>query len=544
LSETTSVSARLGRKWEALRAARRIDTLAAWVTRHAQPDPSQAPVVLFNASARLGHLSQNAAFQLLTGWALRLAGAPVVQFSCARGLTPCMLGTNREDYRAAPPCGPCLRQSAHLYAGTPVQQFRFSANPDLEAALAGLDVPALLTLTYPGPLPGGAEMPLGALVQPSIRWALRRHTLPDDEATRGLLRGYLRSAYNVAQHFGDLLARLEPQQAVIFNGMMYPEASARWVSRQMGVPSVTHEVGFQRLSTFFTRGEATAYPAVPPDDYQLDAAANARLDAYLEQRLRGQFTMAGIQFWPEMRRLEPEFLARAAQFQQVVPIFTNVVYDTSQAHANVIFPHMFAWLELLRTIIARHPETLFVIRAHPDEMRVGTAKLSNESVAGWVAEHGLDTWPNVAFVDAQAYLSSYELIGLAPFVIAYNSSIGLEATLLGKPVVVGGKARYTSLPMVHFPPSPEALAAQIEALLAHADPPPPAWIANARRLLAYQLYRASLPLDDYLETAPRMGLVHLRRFYPEKLRPENSPSLNVIVQGILHAAPFILPEAT
>ena len=76
--------------------------------------------------------------------------------------------------------------------------------------------------------------------------------------------------------------------------------------------------------------------------------------------------MAGIRFWPEMRGLDEAFLQRAANFRQVVPIFTNVVYDTSQVHANTIFPHMFAWLDLLLEIVARPTaETLFVIRAHP-----------------------------------------------------------------------------------------------------------------------------------------------------------------------------------
>ena len=66
-------------------------------------------------------------------------------------------------------------------------------------------------------------------------------------------------------------------------------------------------------------------------------------------------------------------------------MFTNVVYDTSQVHANKIFPHMFAWLETVLELIRSHPETLFVIRAHPDEMRPGTAKQSRESVRDWVA---------------------------------------------------------------------------------------------------------------------------------------------------------------
>ena len=48
--------------------------------------------------------------------------------------------------------------------------------------------------------------------------------------------------------------------------------------------------------------------------------------------------MAGIRFWPEMRGLDEAFLQKAAKFHQIVPVFTNVIYDTSQVHANTCFP--------------------------------------------------------------------------------------------------------------------------------------------------------------------------------------------------------------
>ena len=76
-------------------------------------------------------------------------------------------------------------------------------------------------------------------------------------------------------------------------------------------------------------------------------------------------------------------MQKAAEFKQIVPIFTNVIFDTSQPHANTVFEDMFAWLDMALDVIRAHPETLFVIRAHPDETRV--RKSSRETVEGWVA---------------------------------------------------------------------------------------------------------------------------------------------------------------
>jgi hypothetical protein len=549
MQRTSSSISRIQIRLAGWQQRRRITTLARQVAEHTVRDPSQPPVVIFNASTRLTGLSLNAAFSLLTAWSLQLAGVPVVHFVCQAGLRPCVLGTSREDYTKPPPCTSCIAQSNRLYRDAQVHSFDYQEDPQLAAILQDLNVEDLGGFSYESQqlahrTPGLAPLPLGRLVMPSIRWALRRHNLPDDEQTRYLLRQYILSAQRVAVEFANLLDQVQPQAVVIFNAAMYPEATARWVARQMGVRAVAHEVGFQQYSTFFTEGEPTAYPIRIPEDFELNTGQNARLDAYLEKRFQGKFTMAGIQFWPEMRGLDEPFLKKAASFKQVVPVFTNVVYDTSQVHANALFPHMFAWLNTVLEIIRQHPETLFVIRAHPDEMRPGTRKLSNEGVRQWVHDQGVDSLSNVIFIDSQEYISSYELIQRAKFVIVYNSSIGLEAALMGASVLCGGKARYTQYPIVFFPNSADAFRQQAEQFL-NADrlQPPLEFRRNARRFLYYQLYRVSIPLGDFIQAAPRMGFVQLRPFSWEQLLPQNSPPLRRLVDGITRREPFILPDS-
>ena len=376
---------------------------------------------------------------------------------------------------------------------------------------------------------------------PSLRWALRRHHLNDDEATRYLLREYIQSAYRVAVEFDSLLSEIEPQAVVLFNGLQFPEAAARWVALQQGIKVITHEVGFQPFSTIFSDGEVTAYPFDIPDDFELSPKQQARIDAQLGRRFQGDFTMAGITFWPEMNSLNEEFSKYAAQFEQIIPIFTNVIFDTSQVHANTIFPHMFAWLDLLLDVICEHPETLFVIRAHPDEMREG--KQSRESVQSWVITNGVDQLPNVFFVASDEALSSYDLIQRAKFVIVYNSSIGLEATLLKVPVLCGGQARYTQYPTVFFPQTPADFREMAEQFLDAANIEIPSdFERNARRVLYHQFYRSSILLGDYIEAHPTPGYVQLKRFSWRDLLPENSPTMRVIVNGILIGEPFLMPD--
>ena len=509
---------------------------------HQSPAPSGAPIVFFKASTGIDDLSWNSGFHLLASWALRLKGVPVAYFACHSGMSHCVLGTNRDNVRKPPPCKSCIYQSKTLYAGIPdsahtgthVHWFTLERDIPLAKALENLSLQGLMGFEW-------QKLPLGSLSLPGLRWVLRIHHLNDDEPTRYLLREYILSAWNIAQEFSKFLDETQPRSVVVFNGQFYPEATARYIAQQQGIRVITHEVGLQPATAFFTDGEATAYPIHIPEDFELSEEQNARLDAYLAKRFQGDFTMAGIKFWADMKGLDEAFLQKAAGFKQIVPIFTNVIFDTSQPHANTVFEDMFDWLDMVLEMIREHRDTLFVIRAHPDELRV--RKSSRETVEGWVASHEVNREPNVVFVSPRETLSSYELIQRSKFVMVYNSTIGLEASIMGAAVLCAGKARFTQYPTVFFPQTVEEIRRKMKEFLeAEKIEVPAEFQRNARRFLYYQLFKTSLPFDDFLEPSVRTTQTRLKSFHLEKLLPENSKAIETIFDGLLKNDDFLLKE--
>ncbi|MBI1854759.1 MAG: hypothetical protein HYR93_02650 [Chloroflexi bacterium] len=383
------------------------------------------------------------------------------------------------------------------------------------------------------------NIPLGALCLPGLRWILRIHHLNDDVNTRYLLREYILSAWNVAQKFDALLDQTQPRAVLVFNGQFFPEATARFIAQKRGIRVITHEVGLQPASAFFTDGEATAYPIHIPDEFELNDEQNAKLDVYLAKRFQGDFTMAGIKFWADMKGLDESFLQKAVQFKQIVSVFTNVIFDTSQPHANAVFEDMFDWLDLTLEVIREHRDTLFVIRAHPDELRV--RKSSRETVEGWAASRELQKEPNVIFVGPKETLSSYELVLKSKFVMVYNSTIGLEASILGAAVLCAGRARFTQYPTVFFPQTIEEQRRKMDKLLAaETIDVPPEFKRNARRFLYYQLFRTSLPFEDFLEPSIRTTQTRLKSFGLNELM--KSSAIKTILNGILDNKDFLLEE--
>jgi hypothetical protein len=545
----------------------KIAQVARRVARQSPP-PSGAPIVFFKASTGIDDLSWNSGFHLLASWALQLRGVPVAYFACHSGMSHCVLGTNRDHVQKAPPCKSCIYQSRTLYTGiqgnkytsksdwqsdlrsSSVIWFDFERDKELESALKNLSLEELSKFEWKSnpehEIAGqrtslATTLPLGALCLPGLRWILRIHHLNDDEPTRYLLRAYILSAWNVAQKFSKFLNETNPRAVVVFNGQFYPEATARYIAQKRGIRVITHEVGLQPASAFFTDGEATAYPIHIPDDFELSDEQNAKLDAYLAKRFQGDFTMAGIKFWADMKGLDESFLQKAMRFKQIVPIFTNVIFDTSQPHANTVFDDMFDWLDMTLEVIRAHPETLFVIRAHPDELRV--RKSSRETVAAWVEASGADTKPNVIFVAPNETLSSYELIQRSKFVMVYNSTIGLEASIMGAAVLCAGKARFTQYPTVFFPQTVEEVRRKMKEFLeAEMIEVPAEFKRNARRFLYYQLFRTSLPFGDFLEPSVRTTQTRLKSFELEKLLPENSKAIEAIFDGLLNNGDFLLKE--
>jgi hypothetical protein len=519
----------------------KIASVAREVARK-EPQSNGAPVIFFKASTGIDDLSWNSGFHLLTSWAFRLQGIPVVYFACDSGMSKCVLGTNRDDVHKEMPCRSCVYQSKTLYTSVSskverqksnVSWFRYQHDAQLATAVKNLSASELMNFEH-------ENIPLGALCLPGLRWVLRIHHLNDDESTRYLLREYILSAWNVAQKFSKLLDETNPRAVVVFNGQFFPEAMARYIAQKRGIRVITHEVGLQPATAYFTEGEATAYPIHIPGEFELNDEQNAKLDAYLAKRFQGDFTMAGIKFWADMKGLDESFLKKAADFKQIVPVFTNVIFDTSQPHANTVFEDMFDWLDLVLEVIKEQRETLFVIRAHPDELRV--RKSSRETVEGWVASRGVEQEPNVVFVSPRETLSSYELIQKSKFVMIYNSTIGLEASIMGAAVLCAGKARFTQYPTVFFPQTVEEVRGKMKEFLeAEKIEVPAEFKRNARRFLYYQLFRTSLPFGEFLEPSVRTTQTRLKSFKLDELI--KAEALEVIKAGVLEGGDFLLGEA-
>jgi len=147
----------------------------------------------------------------------------------------------------------------------------------------------------------------------------------------------------------------------------------------------------------------------------------------------------------------------------------------------------------------------------------------------------------VVFVGPRETLSSYELIQKSKFVMVYNSTIGLEAAIMGAAVLCAGAARFTQYPIVFFPQRVDEVRAKMEEFLdVETIEVPAEFKRNGRRLLYYQLYKTSLPFGDFLEPSVRTTQTRLKSFGLDALL--ESDAVQAILEGVLDGGDFLLKE--
>jgi hypothetical protein len=121
----------------------------------------------------------------------------------------------------------------------------------------------------------------------------------------------------------------------------------------------------------------------------------------------------------------------------------------------------------------------------------------------------------------------------------FNSTIGLEASLMGVPVLTAGRARFTQIPTVFYPNTQQEYVTTLTQFLASEKISVPTEFAeNARIFLYFQLFKSSLPFGEFLEASVEPTQSTMKIFNPDDLM--RSDSLSTIYTGMFENGDFLL----
>lgn len=304
----------------------------------------------------------------------------------------------------------------------------------------------------------GAPLGLG------ITSSLIRHMRtvdPDFEQSRDLIDHLLKysiAAFDLAR---IVIRRFEPAAVLVYNGRLACSKAIVEAARSEGAEVLYHEIGATHERFYLSNR--------PPQ-----STVNAR--AMLQESWANagpDRESVGASFFTRGRAGEPlwskEFGRKQIPGRSISRVGgRRIVYFASSddEHAAVeeglehfLFESQRAAAAWLADWVRARPSAELVIRVHPRMGRFLVGELAWwDSLAGG----------NVTIVPADSPVDSYALAASADVVICYRTTVGAEATYMGKTSILLGDSIYRGLDCVY---EPQTLA-ELEGMLQDLDLPP------------------------------------------------------------------------
>ena len=142
----------------------------------------------------------------------------------------------------------------------------------------------------------------------------------------------------------------------------------------------------------------------------------------------------------------------------VIPL--NIFWDAAALGRCALFDSPYDWLLSVVSYILFNTKYSVAVRQHPHEKtfehQFETGKLLGDALVSRFEGH-----PRFKFIFSTDPVNTYHLIEQAKMVLPFTSTIGIEAALMGKPVIIASNVYYANQPFVSKANTVEDYFAQI-----------------------------------------------------------------------------------
>jgi len=395
------------------------------------------------------------------GQALRVRGADVHFITCGGGLERCDRTTTLE---APPmPCRGCTKYVGDTLDAHGLSRHALSGYWDDDASWPEIDeIPSaeLIDVMANG-------YPLGRMVDIPVKWFLLSTKVQEDPIGAMTNRAFLRSGRRILQAMERMIEEIQPTTVLVVNGLFLFERIAREVCARRGIDVVNYERGFITDTLQFSRERLACFGEMGDEwntvkTRELTEAEREQLYSYLDDRMHGRRAIE--RYWTDVRFDE---VPRRLPGRRVT-LLTNLTWDSAVIGKEIAYPSIQAWLDATIDYFATRPDDELVIRIHPAEVRLA-GKPTREPLFEYLQGRPEPLPSNVQIIGPDNPTSSYPLMQGSDAVCVFTSTTGLEAALLGRPVVVAGETHYRNKGFTVDVDNPHDYIASLGRVLADPD---------------------------------------------------------------------------
>ena len=445
------------------------------------------------------------------------------------------------DESRRPVCARCFAPSSRLLRAFALPFRPLSQYVSAEMLRQAADVARSLSLDEVLSFRDGA-VDVGEHVRTSLYRFWLSGTLDDDERGLAIARKFLATGIAVGQAARRILEEIEPDCVVSHHGIYLIGGSVSAVARNMGVRVVAWDTTYRRNTIIASHGETYHYAlrSEPCDAWQdapLSEDQEHRLDYYLASRRGGGLQQDYVSYHPRPISGRERVMAALGldTDRRRVILFTNVAWDGRVHVPDGLFAGPVEWVTGTLRYLANRTDLQVVVRIHPAEVKHGL----------WIAQQRMDDEikkvfpclpPNVVVVPPESDINSYTLAELADVGVVYSTKMGLEAALMGVPLIIAGDAFYGNKGFGRQPRDIQEYHALLDrpgelARVSEGE------MVRVRRYAYYYYFRRALPLPTVVPNPHTPWAPTLTHFLPEQ-----HAGLDAVCNGVLAGTPFRLDE--
>lgn len=370
-----------------------------------------------------------------------------------------------------------------------------------------------------------------------------RGILETDPQCEAVLRRYVEASALAVIVSQKLYAHYDFQGIAMNHGIYVPHGPLAAVARSQGRRMVAWSLSYRSRCAIFSHDDSDIFTLIDEpnekwEDMHWDEQAESDIMEYLDSRSTSGKKDWLMPFHADSER-DLQLLSGGLKIDFAKPtigLCTNVIWDAALCFSANAFSDMVDWLIKTIRYFTTRQDLQLLIRIHPAEVKMNTP--SRQRALDEILSVFPQLPPNIFIVPAESDANTYVLMEQCRAVLIYGTTMGMELSSRGIPVVVAGQAWVRNKGIVREASSEAEYMAILEELPFAERRMSPAQIRRAR-MYAYHFYmRRMIPLEPSFARNgwPFLGV---RVGSLEELLPGKAPGIDIICSGILNGSDLI-----
>ncbi|GAA3910752.1 hypothetical protein [Litoribacillus peritrichatus] len=259
----------------------------------------------------------------------------------------------------------------------------------------------------------------------------------------------LKSAMKLVDIYYQEFTDNKPDRVVLIHGIYLTHGIPTKVATKLGIPVIVLGGGGIRKNTLIGSHQETYHKSLVNESnsswegIQLTEEERSRVINYATQKRNNGNAVDYVSYHPNpnsnLQQIEKELSCSFEKFDKIVTLYTNVLWDGQILYESNAYNGVVEWVIDTAEIARNSPETLFIVRIHPAEVK--TANPSLQPIKDELDRELKGKYPdNFKIVTPFSDIDSYTLAQLSDVNVIYGTKMGLEIALLKKYLIVVGES--------------------------------------------------------------------------------------------------------